>query len=85
MKREFNRDFNAIKKLKNWYDENGKSLHILANSGCLNHCSAHMFHDNLVSHESEISKMDNCYEFSAEYAVGIFALFLRKKMRYCVL
>lgn len=25
MKREFNRDFNAIKKLKNWCDENGKT------------------------------------------------------------
>lgn len=64
MKREYNRDFNTIKRLKNWCGENGKTLHILANSGCLNHCSAHTFHDNLVSHESKISKMDNCYEFS---------------------
>ncbi len=63
MKREYNRDFEKIKELKAWCDTNGKTLHILANSGCLNNCSAHNFHDNLVAHESEIAKMDNCYEF----------------------
>ena len=64
MKRECNRNFDVIKNLKNWCDNNGKTLHLLANSGCLNYCSAHTFHDNLVSHEAEIMKMDNCYVFS---------------------
>jgi len=64
LKRELNRDFKKIKELKCWCDANGKNLYGLANSGCLNNCSAHAFHDNLVSHESEISKMDNGYEFS---------------------
>ena len=63
LKRELNRDFAAIKKLKKWCSKNGKQLFALANSGCLNNCSAHMFHDNLVSHENEIRKMDNGYEF----------------------
>ena len=63
LKRELNRDFAGIKKLKNWCDNNGKQLYALANSGCLNNCSAHMFHDNLVSHEKEIRKMDNGYAF----------------------
>lgn len=63
MKREHNRDFKRIEALKKWCDENGKALHILANSGCLNHCSAHVFHDNLVAHEAEIAKRDNCYAF----------------------
>lgn len=63
LKRELNRDFKKIKELKHWCDANGKKLYALANSGCLNNCSAHTFHDNLVSHESEISKMDNGYEF----------------------
>lgn len=63
MKREFNRDFSKIQELKNWCGNHGKTLHILANSGCLNNCSAHNFHDNLVAHESEIAKMDNRYEF----------------------
>ena len=63
LKRELNRNFLAIESLKKWCDENGKRLYALVNSGCLNNCSAHVFHDNLVSHESEISKMDNGYAF----------------------
>ncbi len=64
MQREYNRNFERIKMLKAWCDENGKKLYILANSGCLNHCSAQTFHDNLVSHESEIAGMDNAYVFT---------------------
>lgn len=63
MKRELNRDFEAIATLYTWASENGKQLFLLANSGCLNHCSAHNFHDNLVAHEAEIAKMDNAYGF----------------------
>ncbi|MBO5019462.1 MAG: hypothetical protein J6B88_05670 [Clostridia bacterium] len=63
LKRELNRDFKAISNLKKWCDQNGKVLYALANSGCLNNCSAHVFHDNLVSHESEIAAMDNGYSF----------------------
>ena len=63
LKRELNRDLSAIRKLKAWCAENGKELFALANSGCLNHCSAHVFHDNLVAHENEIRKMDNGYVF----------------------
>ena len=64
LKRELNRDFAAIRELKKWCEENGKQLFALANSGCLNNCSAHMFHDNLVSHENDIMKMDNGYSFN---------------------
>lgn len=63
LKRELNRDFKKIRELKKWCEENGKSLYALANSGCLNNCSAHTFHDNLVAHESEIATMDNGFEF----------------------
>ena len=74
LKRELNRDFDAIRDIKKWCDENGKALYALANSGCLNFCSAHTFHDNLVSHESDIAKMDNGFEFS-----GVCREFLSKK------
>ena len=77
MKRELNRDFDAIKKLHSWCVENGKELYLLANSGCLNNCSVHNFHDNLVAHENEISKMDNAYDFR-----GICKEFLGKKENY---
>lgn len=63
MKRELNRDFAAIRKLKQWCDDNGKTMYALANSGCLNDCPVHAFHDNLVAHEQEISQMDNGYAF----------------------
>lgn len=63
LKRELNRDFKIIRTLKAWCDGHGKKLYALANSGCLNNCSAHTFHDNLVSHEQEISAMDNGFAF----------------------
>ena len=77
MKRECNRDFEKIAELKKWCDENGKKLYMLANSGCLNFCSAHIFHDNLVSHESEIAAMDNAYSFG-----GICREFLKDVKNY---
>ena len=41
----------------------GKTRHILANSGCLNHCPARSYHDNLVAHEAGIAGMDNAIPF----------------------
>ena len=63
MKRELNRNFEAIETLHSWCKDNGKGLFLLANSGCLNYCPARNFHDNLVAHESRIAKMDNAYDF----------------------
>lgn len=80
MKRELNRDFDKIKELKAWCDKNSKKLFMLANSGCLNHCSAHNFHDNLVAHESEIAQMDNAYEFH-----GICHEYLKEEKHYASL
>lgn len=74
MQREYNRNLKKIKELKEWCDKNNKSLFALANSGCLNNCSAHTFHDNLVAHEADIAKMDNAYDFN-----GICWDFLSKK------
>lgn len=77
MKREYNRDFERIGLLKQWCDTNQKKLFMLANSGCLNFCSAHNFHDNLVAHEEEISKMDNAYDFC-----GMCREFLKKESNF---
>ncbi|MBR3932357.1 MAG: hypothetical protein IKJ68_00405 [Clostridia bacterium] len=77
MKRELNRDFESIKILHKWCSENGKKLFMLANSGCLNFCSAHNFHDNLVAHENDIAKMDNAYNFG-----GICHEYLKKPENY---
>ena len=63
LKREYNRNFEKITKAREWCDQNGKKLFALANSGCLNFCSTHTFHDNLVAHESELMQKDNAYTF----------------------
>lgn len=78
LRRELNRDMEKIQEIRTWCLRNGKKLYALANSGCLNHCSAHNFHDNLVAHENEIREMDNAYEFT-----GICRLWLehREKRR----
>lgn len=73
VQREKNRDFASLRSLRAWCDKNGKEMYLLANSGCLNDCSAHTFHDNLVAHEQEIAAMDNGYAFS-----GLCREFLQK-------
>ena len=66
LKREYNRNRKELFAAREWCDKNGKKLYGLANSGCLNFCSAHTFHDNLVAHENEISKKDNPYQFEGQ-------------------
>ncbi len=61
--RDFNRDFDRIKELKAWADENGKGLYLLANSGCLRDCSFQTFHDNLVAHHSQVAETPNISGF----------------------
>ena len=66
LKREYNRDIEKIIFAREWCNKNSKKLYGLANSGCLNFCSAHIFHDNLVAHENEIAQMDNAYQFEGQ-------------------
>ncbi len=61
--RDFNRDFDRIKELKDWADQNGKGLYLLANSGCLRECSFQTFHDNLVAHHQEVANQRNISGF----------------------
>lgn len=61
MQREYNRDFKQIARMKKWCDEHGKTMKLLANSGCMYNCAFHSFHDNLVAHEVEVSQKDNAF------------------------
>lgn len=63
IQRDFNRNFDHIRKMKDWADAHGKKLSILANSGCMKFCSGQIFHDNLVAHEIENVQMKNKTEF----------------------
>ena len=64
VKREYNWDFHRLAEFRARCVGLGKKTYILANSGCLNFCSARTFHDNLVAHQNEISAKDNAYQFS---------------------
>ena len=64
VQREHNRNPAKIKELKDWADSRGKTLLLLANSGCLSHCSGQTFHDNLVAHESGCGETINLEGFT---------------------
>jgi len=72
--RENNRDIIKVKETAFWCHDNDKKVYILANSGCLRNCSAHIFHNNLVSHEYGISarkdKIMNFYGICWKYIKG---------------
>ncbi len=59
IRRDLNRFPEKIFSLREWSAANGKRIYLLANSGCLQECPAHVFHDNLVSHEEEIAREDS--------------------------
>lgn len=54
LKREYNYNKEVILRMRDFCRSKGKKLYILANSGCLNFCSARTFHDNLVAHQHEL-------------------------------
>jgi len=63
VQRDYNRNIEHLKMLKEWADQAGKKLILLANSGCFVNCSGQSFHDNLVAHEAEICEVKNLDDF----------------------
>lgn len=61
IKQELNRNIPEILKMKKWCDNNGKQLFMLVNSGCLNDCAIHAFHNNQASHSDELQFVDKRY------------------------
>ena len=59
VRKECNRDMPLLERLTTWAQNQEKRLFLLANSGCLRHCSGQYFHDTLVAHENEIKNADN--------------------------
>ena len=66
VKRELNRHITEVRAFADFCHRLGKKVYLLANSGCLNHCSCRTFHDNLVSHEAELMQMDNAFAFEGQ-------------------
>lgn len=61
LKQEYNRNINMIKEFFRWCNHNNKQLFMIANSGCLNDCSIHFFHNNLAAHSDELVHVDKRY------------------------
>jgi collagenase-like PrtC family protease len=57
VQKECNRDLARLERTRAWAEANGKKICLLANSGCLNYCSAQIFHDNIVAHLKEINEV----------------------------
>ena len=73
VQREHNRDPGRLQELKAWADAHGKGLTMLANSGCLAHCSGQAFHDNMVAHEAEIDETAPLAGFTPHVCTAYFA------------
>lgn len=54
LRRDLQRDLDTVARFRQWCDQHGKKMGILANSGCLRNCPAQTFHDNTVAHQREI-------------------------------
>ena len=66
LKREYNYNKEHILRMRDFCHSRGKKLYILANSGCLNFCSARTFHDNLVAHQHEINPDDSVIRYHGQ-------------------
>lgn len=62
LNRDYNRDLDHIRRVRQWCDEHGKSLHMLANSGCIYQCPHHHYHENVVAHIDEIVSQESAYK-----------------------
>ena len=66
LKREYNYNKEVILRMRDFCRSKGKKLYILANSGCLNYCSARTFHDNLVAHQHEIDHAGSAIAYQGQ-------------------
>ena len=49
------RDVRLVEKSRKWCDAHGKTLHLVANSGCLYECPFMLEHLNTMGHQAEIA------------------------------
>lgn len=55
LKRDVARDVAHLAKVRKWCDEHGKTLHLVANNGCLAECPFMLEHLNVMSHGAELA------------------------------
>ncbi|MFH1970685.1 MAG: hypothetical protein ABIJ53_10255 [Verrucomicrobiota bacterium] len=72
IQRDVQRHIPYVRRLTEWADRNGKTLCMLANSGCLRYCPAQTFHDNLVAHDGEIAKKKNVSDWNPHLCWSLY-------------
>lgn len=63
IRRDIQRDVKTVAAFSLWCCDHHKKLCMLVNSGCLRNCPYQTFHDNLVSHASEVTRTKNVNDF----------------------
>lgn len=72
IRRDLQRDLATVAQFHDWCRANGKTLCMLANSGCLRNCPHQTFHDNLVAHDAEIDEVKNVAGFQPHLCWKLF-------------
>jgi len=72
IQRDVQRHIPYVRKLKEWADRNGKTLCILANSGCLRYCPAQTFHDNMVAHDEDVAETLNISDWNPHLCWNLY-------------
>lgn len=73
IQRDLQRNLNHVKEVRQWCDENGKKLCMLANSGCLRFCPGQSFHDNLIAHCAEAEKLAPVWGFNPHVCWNLYS------------
>lgn len=55
LRNDLSRDIRLVEKARKWCDANGKTLHLVANSGCLYECPFFLEHLNTMGHQAAIA------------------------------
>ena len=84
------RDLRLVEKARKWCDANGKTLHLVANSGCLYECPFFLEHLNTMGHQAEIASSGSdwsgramqCREALADKANHVVLYFWRLNTLY---
>ena len=72
IRRDLQRDLKTVAQFHEWCRSYGKTLCMLANSGCLRNCPSQTFHDNLVAHDAEVDEQKNLQGFQPHLCWKLF-------------
>ena len=64
LQRDYQRNLDYVRTVRQWCNKNKKKLCLLANSGCLRFCPGQSFHDNLIAHCIEAVGLEPVYDFN---------------------